>query len=134
MRLVRGRPKPPTVRLDDRAADRQADAEAFGFGRVERLEDSLRTIRIEPDAGIAYLDHHAVRALRRETIVNSRGRSCTALIASIAFTIRFKKHLLQLHSIAHHLRQRAVQPCLEHDVVAAQLLLREREHFDESCG
>jgi hypothetical protein len=51
------------VRLDDRAADRQADAETFGFGRVERLEDSLHTIRIKPDAGIAYLDQNGVAAI-----------------------------------------------------------------------
>src|SRR5512132_826504 len=123
MRLVRGRPNPPTVRLADRAADRQADADAFGFGRVERLEDSLRTIRIEPDAGIAYLDHHAVRALCRYDRQLARaivhGAHCLDRVHD-----QVEKHLLKLHSIARHVRQRSVQRCLEHDVVAAQFLLR----------
>ena len=63
MRLVRAGPQPPAVRLDDRAADRQADADAFGFRRVKRLEHLLGVLRVQAAAGIAHFDEHGVRVV-----------------------------------------------------------------------
>src|SRR5262245_32620885 len=45
----------PTVRLDDRPHDRQAEAHAVLLGREERLEDLRQALRRNPRAGIG--DH-----------------------------------------------------------------------------
>ena len=75
----------------------------------------------------------AVRILRRNDRQLARaivhGAHCLDRVHD-----QVEQHLLQLHSISPYLRQRAVQLCLEHDVVAAQLLLGQGEHFAESRG
>src|SRR6185369_15091020 len=50
------RRKPAAVRLDDRTADRQADAEAVGLGGVERLEQAFGVLAREPRSSVAHLD------------------------------------------------------------------------------
>src|SRR6516164_5910653 len=49
-------PHPPTVRLDDRAADRKSHAQAIMLGRVECAEQSVCILRLDTDAGV--LDRH----------------------------------------------------------------------------
>jgi len=44
--------------LDDGAADRQPHAQASRFGGVERVEDPLHRLRVEPDARIAHGHAH----------------------------------------------------------------------------
>src|SRR6516164_6846872 len=56
--LVRRRRQPPAMRLDDRAADRQPHAHPVGLGRIEGLEQAVEVRRVEPRAGVLYLDEH----------------------------------------------------------------------------
>src|SRR5574337_48850 len=44
------------VGLDDRAADRQPDADAVALGREERVEDPIEHRRVEPGSGVGHLD------------------------------------------------------------------------------
>ena len=49
-------PKTATMSLDDGTAHGEADSHAATLGRVERLEQFVRVLEIETDAGIA--DRH----------------------------------------------------------------------------
>src|SRR5262245_11845831 len=42
------RRKGAAMRLDDRTADREAQAHAIGLGRVERLENAVHVLRVHP--------------------------------------------------------------------------------------
>src|ERR1700752_3180526 len=58
-RLAPGRPQPPTMGFDHRAADREAHAHAVGLGRVEWLEQMREALRVQPRAGVPHSDAHA---------------------------------------------------------------------------
>src|SRR5262249_58412943 len=59
---VRSCPDASAVRLDDRPADREAEAEPSFLGREEGFEDPCLLRRWQPDTRIADADHHgAVR-------------------------------------------------------------------------
>src|SRR5437899_5936079 len=60
-RLAPGRPQPPTMGFDNRAADREAHAHAAGLGRVEGFKETRQALRAQPMAGIAHRDAHALR-------------------------------------------------------------------------
>ena len=61
---VGGRPDAPAVRLDDRAADRQAHAEALHLGAHEVLEDALEIPVLDADPRVPDRDGHASRRER----------------------------------------------------------------------
>src|ERR1700759_4015339 len=50
--------QPATVRLDDRAADRQAQSNAVGLGGVERFEYPLSFLGSNPASGILDADQY----------------------------------------------------------------------------
>ncbi len=54
------------MHLDDRAADRQADAEPVGLGRVEGLEDPIDGRHVDTGAGIPHEQVHAVAVGARD--------------------------------------------------------------------
>src|SRR5882672_11868352 len=58
-RLAPGRPQPPPMGFDNRVADREAHAHAFGLGRVEWLEQTREVIWAEPGAGVPHPDAYA---------------------------------------------------------------------------
>src|SRR5882757_8843026 len=60
-RLARGRPQPPTMGFDNRAADREAHAHAVGLRRVEGFKETRQALRAQPIAGIPHRDAHARR-------------------------------------------------------------------------
>ena len=83
-------PHPAAMAFDDRSADRKSHAEAFGFGREERIEDALprrpgpvpcRCPRPKPA--------RCPRSAKVEDTISSLVRSVTPLIASMPFMIRF---------------------------------------------
>jgi hypothetical protein len=115
MRLVPARPEPPAVRLHDGAADRQADADAVGLGRVERIEHLARTpCGVQTGAGIADLDEHRIRAAARaEAIVRRRGAILDGAHRLDRVHDQVEQHLLQLHPVAPDARQRPVELCSE---------------------
>src|SRR6266446_2615092 len=59
LRFARGRPQPPTMGFDNRAADREAHAHALGLGRVEWLEQTREALRAQPRAGVPHPDAYA---------------------------------------------------------------------------
>lgn len=64
MRNVLRRRQVAAVRLDDRSADRQADADAFRLGGVGRLEQVFGVLARETRSGVAHLDQHAVQSVQ----------------------------------------------------------------------
>src|SRR5438132_2091552 len=59
-RLAPGRPQPPTMGFDNRAADREAHAHAVGLPLVEGLEDVLKSRRCQSGTRISHCDEHVV--------------------------------------------------------------------------
>ena len=49
-------PEPPPVGLDDRSADGQPHAQALWLGRIKRLKEALKSLRVQPWTRIAH--HH----------------------------------------------------------------------------
>src|SRR5258708_36149621 len=60
-RLAPGRPQPPTVGFDNRAADREAHAHAVGLRRVEGFKETRQALRAQPRPGVPHRDAHALR-------------------------------------------------------------------------
>src|SRR5262245_64997830 len=60
--VIRLCPQPPAVGIDDRAANRQPQAQAAALCRVERVEDSLGKGLRQSRPRIAYRYEHAVRS------------------------------------------------------------------------
>src|SRR5215468_28780 len=52
-RLVRLRPQPAPMGIDDGPADRQPHSRSAGLCRVERLENALAVLRVDARSGIA---------------------------------------------------------------------------------
>src|SRR5437868_7406046 len=63
--IVRG-PQRAAVRLDQLAADRQADAQAAGLGRIERLEDPLQVAFGDARAAVPDLHLDLAALVRRD--------------------------------------------------------------------
>src|SRR5882672_7557346 len=59
-RLAPGRPQPPTMGFDNRAADREAHAHAVGLRRVEGFKETREAFRAQPRAGVPHRDAHAL--------------------------------------------------------------------------
>ena len=65
-RIIRLRPQPAAVAVDDRPADRQPHSDSTGLCGVERLEDSFDLLRINARPRIPHLDEHAAVILYEE--------------------------------------------------------------------
>ena len=76
--------------VNDRSADRKSRVHAGGLRREDGIEDAIGPPRIAPRSGIFHGEPgvHSV-STGSEVIISTFGRSATALIASIPFTIRF---------------------------------------------
>src|SRR5882762_1079317 len=61
--VVGHRPQLSVMILDDRTADRQTDAQAMRFCRVERFEELVDAARIQADAGVLNEQFDAVAAM-----------------------------------------------------------------------
>src|ERR1700754_2630519 len=79
-RLAPGRPQPPTMGFDNRAADREAHAHAVGLRRVEGFEKTRQGLP-QPMAGIPHRDAHALR-------LDARGADVQFAIAVFNITHR----------------------------------------------
>jgi hypothetical protein len=104
--------------LDNRTADREPDAQAMRFSRVERFEQLRDLARIKADAGVPNPQFDAVAAInlrlnseRSRPILNAGHR-----ISSIQQQVQ--DDLLQLHAIATDGRQRFRKVCLQHRATA----------------
>jgi hypothetical protein len=78
-----------SVVLDNRAADRKAQAHAAGFRSVKRLKDRLQLLFLNANS-VIFTSTRTPPDSERVTIVNSLGRSTTSTIASAAFKIRLR--------------------------------------------
>jgi len=54
------RPQFSAVRLDNRTTDRQSHAQPLRFGRIERSENAIETLRIESWARISHGDYNTL--------------------------------------------------------------------------
>jgi len=124
--LVRRRRQPPAMRLDDRAADRQPHAHPVGLGRIEGLEQAVEVRRVEPRAGVLYLDEHIIR-----TTLAGDDRKLARSVADASYRLdgvddQIGHHLLQLHPICRNKRQTVRKLGLQADAVPL--------HFDLGQG
>ena len=60
-RLAPGRPKPPTMGFDNRAANREAHADAVGLRRIEWFKETRQSLGAQPGAGVSHPEAHTVR-------------------------------------------------------------------------
>src|SRR5258707_7027167 len=79
-RLAPGRPQPPTIGFDNRAADREAHAHAVGLRRVEGFKETRQALRAQPMAGIPHRGAYRLRLDTHVVMCNSRLPSSTPLI------------------------------------------------------
>ena len=98
--IILGGPQPPTVGLDNRAADRQSHAHSFRFCRKESGEEMIETVRIEPRARISHGDQQILLV-----IFFGADHQLSRPIARPAHGFdgidnQIEYHLLQLYSIS----------------------------------
>ena len=63
MRAVGGFPQLAAMRLDDRAADREPDADPVLFRRIKAVEDARNLLRVEAASRILYRENNGRTAL-----------------------------------------------------------------------
>ena len=88
------------MKLDDRAADRQADSQACGLAGKKSSEQVCEIIRTQSLTGIANHNEHAVRAVvcgRDYQLALASVRLCHSLNC---VEDQIEKHLLQLDAIS----------------------------------
>jgi hypothetical protein len=91
------------MRLNDGTADAKSHARPLGLGRKEGVENLMRLLRREPDAGIADRYHELA-------VFGSRGDDELACAIQIFHRVdavghEVHQHLLQLDAISHYLGQ-----------------------------
>ena len=100
-----GRGELAAVQLDDRAADRQPDAEAIGFGGVERVEDAVQMFARDAAAGVAYGERREAR-VQRGRDRDQRFPGGAIGDAGVNRVLQeVEHHLLQLETVAADARQ-----------------------------
>ena len=103
--------------LDNRAADRKAQAHAVGFRRVKRLKDRLQLLFLNANSVIFYLDPDASRfrtGSRLLTLLVDRPRRPTR---RPRYGKKVEEHLLELNRIALHSGKSLGQVCPEQDMI-----------------
>src|SRR5260370_28734447 len=113
--------------LDDRAADRQPYAHAFGFGGEEGVEDAVHVRWIESRTDIRDRDQHVARLLELRNNpqyprpVHDRARRLDGIHDKI------KDHLLQLDTVARDGFDTVRQLGLKRNILPAQLTAQQDE-------
>ena len=125
---VRGKPQPAFVRLDDRAANRQAHPHAVGFGREERVEYPIDVLRADSCPGVRNRHHYAVAFVRlgldaQDPRLIFRRHRVNGVHDQV------EKHLLQLDPISSYLRQLPVRLGLDEYPVLLQVATPQGKGF-----
>src|SRR4029077_15710871 len=102
--VIRCRPEPPAVCLDNRAADRPSHAPALRVGGRERGEDVIEPLRIAPRAGIPYGDPHALRLIFRGADLQLSRTVVDSTHGFDGIVYQIENHLLYLYSVSQHAR------------------------------
>src|SRR5690349_17124324 len=102
--VVRDGPQTAAMALDDRPADRQADAHAVALRRVKRVEQLVHVLPLEPDASVphAQADLIAFAARAADDDLPRPVVDGTHRLRRVAEEIQ--DHLLELNAISHHWR------------------------------
>ncbi len=105
------------MRFDDRAADRQAYAQAVGLRRIEILKDAFRIFRIDPWTRILHCDRDGIgpgfRGLDQQF-----SRSVVDVVHCFnGVDAQVQKHLFQLDQISINERQVLRELRLDRDAV-----------------
>ena len=90
--------------FDDRTADPQPYAGAVGFGGDERIENPIRLVRRQTQAGITDRDQH-VTVLTAMRLERELAGSIRILHRVDAVDHEVHHYLPQLHAISDHLRE-----------------------------
>ena len=128
VRLVRPRPQPAAMGIDDRPADRQPHADAGGFCGVECLENALQMRRIDPRPGIANGHEDPCLVL----FSPNRQFSCPDLNRAHCFNRvqdQVQDHLLQLNAITLNGKQSVRKPGLDRDATPGDYALPQYDHL-----
>jgi len=99
--------------LDDRAAYRQANAQAMRFSRVKRFEQFLNTARIQANASVPNQQFHTIAAINRCLYSKCSGSVFDARHGIGPIHHQIQDDLLQLHAIAENGRQGFRELCLQ---------------------
>src|SRR6266403_5861535 len=78
-RLAPGRPQPPTMGFDNRAADREAHAHAVGLRRVEGFKDTRQALRAQPGRAPGPRTHQ-LRTMLKKTASSEARKTATATL------------------------------------------------------
>src|SRR5262245_47670291 len=127
-RLVRLRPQPAAMSVDDRSTDRQPHPCSGRLRGVERLENPLQIRRIDARPGIAHGHEDAGLVL----LGADRQLSCPRRSRAHGFNRvqdEVQDHLLQLNAIAMNGRRLVSEPSLNRDAVPDDRASRQRNHL-----
>src|SRR5260370_38608512 len=116
------------MRVDDGAADREAQPYSAGLGRVKGVEDSFEMFRINPRPRITYRDQHLIRF---PSFGADRQLSARAIHRAHRFYCvqdQVQDDLLQLHPIPLNERQ-AFQLHLHRDAVPQRFPTGQDNHL-----
>jgi hypothetical protein len=105
------------VSLDDRPANGQAHPQALRLGRVEGLEQAVRTLWVQPRTGIAHGDEHAARGTRLSADPQLPRPLVDASHGFDRVEDQVQDHLLQLDAVAVHGRQAPRELGLQRDAL-----------------
>src|SRR6202034_4061729 len=126
---VRGGPQTAAMRFDNRAADRQAQADSCLLCRKKSLEDMVDQFWRESAAAIADTDQNLASfgCLCRDGKLSRPSRDCTHRLDSVCDEIQ--DHLLQLHAVAEDEGKARLQFGFQKDMMFGQLTADESDDF-----
>src|ERR1700682_48925 len=105
---VVGSPQAAAMRFNDGAADPKSHAGAVSLSGKEGIEDLVRLLRGQPNAGVADR-HHYLLALRTPRVDGKLARPIHIFHRIDAVHDEVHHDLLQLHTISHYLGKRLRQ-------------------------
>jgi hypothetical protein len=117
--------------FDDGPADRQPYPHPAGLGGVERLENALEVLRIDPWPGIAHRDEDAIsvgllgtdQQLSRLRLDRAHGFDC--------IQHQVQQNLLQLYTIPVHGNQSLRKARLDRDSILGDRVSRQYDHLTD---
>src|ERR1700683_4821827 len=128
---VCGGPKPATVAIHDRTADRESHTHTAGFGSEEGVEQPVRVLSGDPDAAIRHTYQHSVYLVLARSDHQFARPVADRLHGFQAIHHQIDNHLLQLDSITQDLGYSRGQLRPQRHLVADQLTLHERDDLPD---
>src|ERR1700754_2772964 len=127
--LLRFRPDTATVRLDNRAADRQSHSHALRLRRKERIEKPFDVLFTNARARVShdYLCVPRIEAARADPQFPPPSRNAQHCLHSVHHKVN--DDLLQLHTVGTHVRRRTRVAGIHLDTVTIQIATHQLDGF-----